>query len=66
MHHCFLIFEIFNLTSDLIPKNLEQLVVFWARRKIRDRFDLIMDSSNQKFLFGRCLYFSKISDIIVF
>ena len=44
------IFQIFHLMIDLFRKLLEQWGGFWAGGKLRDRFDLIMGSYNQKSL----------------
>ena len=46
----FLIFEITNLTSDLLEKLLEQVGGFWVYVRIRYRFDLMRESYNQKIL----------------
>ena len=49
MHPCFFIFEEFHSKTGLIHKHMEHLGGFWSRGKIKDRFDIIMDSNNQKF-----------------
>ena len=61
-------FDIFNLPSDLIHKQLEQLGGFRARGRIRERFDVIVDSYNNKFFdfFFSALPFFKIICFIVF